>query len=191
MISNTHILSDTDNAILAACVGKALKYIEGRDSSDFFGKSYPMLNEVARLVFDKNNLVEIRCNYVKVDIAEDSWDDTGAFSAATDKSTIWLPEDKHLTKIPVNKTIEGIIAVNDYDELSNDGRLVSSFAFTNAIALNLGDEYLVFTMDYFAEDVINVNRGPKLDELLPKNMGSWYEAPGWNDEFRRELVKIA
>lgn len=190
MLSNECLLTDEDKTALTSCLNKTLKYIEGRDLSNPFGKNYPMLSEAARLAFTDGSIVELHCDYVTVNMTEDFWDDTGAFSVLASESPIWLPEGEKLTKVSIGKTINGIVLVNDYDKLSEGDRLVSTFAFTNAIVLDLSDEYLVFSMDYVAEDVINVNRGPELEALLPENMGSWYEKPGWNDEFHRELVKI-
>lgn len=190
MINNDHLLTGDDRGILASCIGKTLKRIEGRDFSDFYGKSHPMLNGIARLIFSDNSVVELHCDYVEVSIAGDFWDDTGTFSAKEGSSDIWLPDGESLVKIPIRKAIDGVVLVNDYDKLSEGDRPVSTFAFTNAIALDLGDEHLVFSMDYFDEDTININRGPELEALLPENMGSWYEKDGWNDEFRRELVTI-
>ena len=190
MIDNNHILTNQDRAVLVSCIGKTIKRIEGRDFSDFYGKSHPMLNGIARLIFSDSSVVELHCDYVEVSIAGDFWDDTGAFSVKEESSDIWLPDGESPVTIPIRKAIRGIALLNDYDKLSERDRLVSTFAFTNAVALNLGDEHLVFSMDYFDEDTININRGPELEALLPENMGSWYEKDGWNDEFRRELVTI-
>lgn len=80
-------------------------------------------------------------------------------------------------------------AVNDKGcghELADDKKEERP-AFAKAVLLRAGLEHNSFCMDDFGEDAIVVRRGFDPDELVPDDPGSWYDEPGWIDEYERKI----
>ncbi len=122
--------------------------------------------------------------------AEGAWDDAGAYSFGPAEGDVWLPEGVEPFKLPIGREIDGVSLVNDYDVLRRGGDEIGTFAFTKAVLLRTGLEHIAFSMDDFCEDAIVVRRGFDPDELVPDGSGSWYDEPGWTDDYERRVEAL-
>ena len=185
--NNDYIIPAEGRSLLASLPGRKLKSIEGYryDLAPVEGKV--TFYAVARLHMEDGESYDLRVRLVRIDIAADFWDDAGAYSFGRSEGDIWLPEGVSPFKLPIGRKIEGVSLVNDYDVLVHDGEKEDTFAFTKAVLLRTGLEHIALSMDDFCEDAIVVRRGFDPDELVPDGSGSWYDEPGWTDEYEREI----
>ncbi len=176
--------------LLASLLGRKLKYVEGYryDLNPVEGKT--TFYAVARLHMEDGESYDLRVRLARIDIAADFWDDAGVYSFGRAEGDIWLPEGVETFKLPIGREIDGVLLVNDYDVLMHGGRKEGEFAFTKAVLLRTGLDHIAFSMDDFSEDAIVVRRGFDPDELVPDGSGSWYNEPGWTDEYERKLEAL-
>ena len=187
MTDYDYIIPVEDRRLLASLSGRKLKSIEGYRYDLTPVDKMTTFYAVARLHMEDGDSYDLRIRLVRVDITPDFWDDAGVYSFARAESDIWLPEGVESFKLPIGREIDGVSLVNDYDVLMHDGRKEGEFAFTKAVLLRTGLEHIAFFMDDFCEDAIVVSRGINPDELVPDGSGSWYDEPGWDDEYERKL----
>lgn len=116
--------------------------------------------------------------------------DAGAYSFTRSEGENWLPEGVESFKLLSGREIDSVLLANDYVVLMHDGRKVREFTFTKAVLLRTGLEYVAFSMDDFSEDAIVRRRGFDPDVLAPDGSGSWYDKPGWTDEYGRKFEAI-
>ena len=187
MADHDYIIPAEGRSLLASLPGRRLVSIEGYryDLAPVEGKT--TFYSVARLHMEDGESYDLRVSLVRVDIAADFWDDAGAYSFGRSEGDIWLPEGVSPFKLPIGREIDGVSLVNDYDALMYDGVNESTFAFTKAVLLRTGLEHIALSMDDFCEDAIVVRRGFDPDELVPDGSGSWYDEPGWTDEYERKF----
>lgn len=185
-----YVISTDGKSLLASLLGRRLKSIEGYryDLEPVEGKA--TFYAVARLHMEDGESYDLRVRLVRVDIATDFWDDAGAYSFGRAEGEIWLPDGVEPFKLPIGREIDGVLLVNDHDVLMHDGRKECEFTFTKAVLLRTGLEHIAFSMDDFSDDAIVVRRGFDPDALVPDGSGSWYDKPGWIDEYERELEAI-
>lgn len=177
-------------SLLSSLLGRRLKSVEGYryDLVPIEGKT--TFYAVARLHMEDGGSYDLRIKLVRVDIATDFWDDAGAYSFGRAEGEVWLPEGVESFKFPIGRVIDDVLLANDYDVLMHDGRKEGEFTFTKPVLLRTGLEYIAFSMDDFSEDVIVVRRGFDPDALVPDGSGSWYDKPGWTDEYERKFETI-
>ncbi len=185
-----YVISAEGRSLLMSLLGRKLKSIEGYrcDLVPVEGKT--TFYAVARLHMEDGKSYDLRVRLVRVDIASDFWDDAGAYSFGRAEGEIWLPEGVEPFKLPIGRVIEGVLLTNDYDALMHDGRKEGEFTFTKAVLLRTSLEHIAFSMDDFSEDAIVVRRGFDPDALVPDGSGSWYDKPGWTDEYERKLEAL-
>lgn len=185
-----YVISVEGRSLLSSLLGRRLKSVEGYryDLVPIEGKT--TFYAVARLHMEDGGSYDLRIKLVRVDIATDFWDDAGAYSFGRAEGEVWLPEGVESFKLPIGRVIDDVLLANDYDVLMHDGRKEGEFTFTKAVLLRTGLEYIAFSMDDFSEDAIVVRRGFDPDALVPDGSGSWYDKPGWTDEYERKFETI-
>lgn len=190
MADYDYLVSENEKALLGTLCGRKLKDIEGYRFDLVRKEDKTTFYTMARLNLEDGSRYDLRLHFVRVDITESFWDDVGAFSFSEAKGDIWLPEGVKTFRLPINGMIGEVALVNDYDTLMHGAERAATFAFTKAVLLRTGLEYVAFAMDDFCEDAIVVRRGFDPDELVPDGSGSWYENPGWTDEYSRKLERL-
>ncbi len=190
MNNHDHIMPAEGRGLLASLLGRKLKSVEGYryDLTPVEGKT--TFYAVARLHMEDGESFDLRVGLVRVDIAEGAWDDAGAYSFGPAEGDVWLPEGVEPFKLPIGREVDGVSLVNDYDVLRRGGDEIGTFAFTKAVLLRTGSEHIAFSMDDFCEDAIVVRRGFDPDELVPDGSGSWYDEPGWTDDYERRVEAL-
>lgn len=187
MTNHNRLISDKGKALLGSLRGKTLKSIEGYrydlDPSD----DETTLYSVARLHMEDGSAYDLQVALIRVDIAEDLWDDVGTYSFKHAEGDIWLPEGIKSFKLPICRKVDEAILVNDYDVLAHEGKEENPFEFTKGVLFQAKLEYIALAIDDFGEDAIIIRRGFDLKELAPDGSGSWYDEPGWTDEYSRKL----
>ncbi|WP_085831221.1 hypothetical protein [Collinsella vaginalis] len=181
MVDHNHLIPNEDRAILGTLRGKTLENIEGYRYDLALSEEKTTFYSVARLHMEDGSAYDLRLRLVRVDITGDSWDDVGTYAFGRAEGDIWLPEGVAAFKLPIHRKIDEVILVNDYDELMHGDVKESSFAFTKAVLLRTGLEYIALAIDDFGEDVIVVRRGFDSEKLVPDGSGSWYDEPSWTD----------
>ncbi len=189
MISHDHLIPNEGKALLSELRGERLEYVEGYRIDFDEHDEKTTLHGVARLHFGCGEY-DLRVGYVHVDIADDFCDDVGALSFAEADGDIWVPEGVDAYRLRVGREIDEVLLANDYDILTRNGEPASSFAFTKAVLFRSGLDHIAFAIDDFSEDAVVVRRGFDPDELVPDGSGSWYEEPGWSDEYSREFERL-
>jgi hypothetical protein len=190
MTNHDYIISAESRSLLASLLGRKLKSIEGYRYDLAPVERKTTFYAVCRLHMEDGESYDLRVRLVRIDIAADFWDDAGAYSFTRAEGNIWLPEGVEPFKLPIGREIDGVFLVNDYDVLTHDGKKEGEFAFTKAVLLRTGLEHIAFSMDEFSEDAIVVRRGFDPDELVPDGSGSWYDEPGWTDNYERRLETL-
>ena len=190
MADYDYIIPAEGRSLLASLLGRKLKCIEGYryDLKPVEGKT--TFYAMARLHMEDGESYDLRIKLVRIDIVEGFWDDAGAYSFQRAEGDIWLPEGIEPFKLPINREIDGAFLVNDYDVLKHGGKKEGAFAFTKAVVLRTGLDHIVFSADDFSEDAIVVRRGFDPVELVPDGSGSWYDEPGWYDEYERKIEAL-
>ena len=176
--------------LLGTLRGKTLESIEGYRYDLTPCAEQTTFYSVARLHMKDGDAYDLRVKPIRVDIAPDLWDDVGVYSFDRAKGDIWLPEGVKAFKLPIRRTIDEVVLVNDRDELIHEGRKESTFAFTKAVLLRTSLEFIALAIDDFIEDSIVVRRGFSPEELVPAGAGSWYDEPGWTDNYSREYEHL-
>lgn len=185
-----YLISDESKRLFASLATRKLKAIEGyrydlnpkEDKVTFYA--------VVRLHLEDGDAYDLGVSFVRVDIAEDFWDDVGVFSFDKAEGSIWVPEGIETFSIAVEKYIDEVILVNDYDLLKHNGIQKGYFAFTKGILFRSGSTYIAFAIDDFCEDSIVVRNGDIPEVLVPSVTGGWYDEPGWTDEYKRLFETI-
>ena len=190
MTDYTHIISNEDKNLLAGLRGKTLEYVEGYRNDFDNSSERTSLYSTARLHFGSGNTYDLRVKLIRVDFADNLWDDVGVYSFSHAEGGIWLPEGVKAFKLPICRTIDEIVLVNDYDELMHGSEMEATFAFTKAVLFRTGLEYIALAIDDFMEDSIIVRRGFNPEKLIPDGSGSWYEEPGWTDNYSRKYESL-
>ena len=190
MTSHDHLIPNEGRMLLETLRGKTLESIEGYryDLSPREGEI--TFYSVARLHMKDGDAYDLRVKPIRVDIAADLWDDVGVYSFDHAEGDIWLPEEVKAFKLPIRRTIDEVVLVNDRDELMHEGRRESAFAFTRAVLLRTGPGYIALAIDDFIDDSIIVRRGINPEELVPAGSGSWNDEPGWTDDYSREYERL-
>lgn len=179
------LISSEGRSLLRALCGRTLESIEGYRCDFALSEDKTTFYSVARLHMADGDAYDLRVELVRVDITGETWDDVGKYSFERAEGGIWLPEGVKAFKLNVQRRIERVVLANDFDELFHAGLKTRSFAFTRAVLFQSGLEYLSLSVDDFSEDAIVVQRGFDLKELVPDGSGSWYDEPGWTDNYSR------
>lgn len=187
MTEYNYLIPNEDKTLLAALRGETLDSIEGYRFDLVPSTEKTTFYSTARLCMDNGDMYDLQVRFVHIDITKDFWDDVGAYSFERANGGIWLPKGASTFKLPIHRTIDDVLLVNDYDALLHKGEKVGTFAFTKAVLLRTGLEYISLAMDDFCEDAIVVSRGFDPDGLVPDGSGSWYDEPGWTDRYSRKF----
>lgn len=189
MASYDHLISNEGKNLLRKLCGKRLEFIQGHRVELLDDGERVTFHSVARLHFDDGKAFDLHARFVHVDIAEEFWDDVGALSFGEAEGDIWLPEGVEAFKLPIGRVIDEVVLANDYDVLKHGEAEESSFAFAKAVLLRTGLEHIALSLDDFCEDAIVVRRGFDPEKLVPDGSGSWYDEPGWTDDYERRFER--
>ena len=190
MNNHQHVITAREKRWLSALYGKTLKLIEGYRFDFDHDDNKTTFYSTARLHMKDGGAYDLKTTFVHVDITDDFWDDVGEFHFGSATGDIWAPEGIDTFKLTINRKIDEVLLVNDHDVLKHGEEVVGRFAFTKAILLRSGESYISLAMDDFCEDAIVVRTGRDRASLVPDDSGSWYEKPGWTDDYTRAYESI-
>ena len=81
------------------------------------------------------------------------------------------------SSFPVKKEIRSVTLFGERIDVYGEGDLVASVEFTQAIAFDLGDEFLVLDKETWFGETISIKRGTSLEGLIYDDAKNWEDDP--------------
>ena len=105
-----------------------------------------------------------------------------------------LEASSEATSFSLNKEIRSMTLFNERIDVYGEGDLVASVEFTQAIAFDLGDEFLVLDKETWFGETISIKRGTSLEGLIYDDAKNWEddpeEQPTTHYEVRTERLRL-
>lgn len=119
--------------------------------------------------------------------SEDDVDEFGCMSVTEgEPETLEVRQASPQTTVrPVGKTVTGVAVVDQAVDLHERGQWAARVETTQAVALQLGDEWLLLDRECWFSDMIAIKSGPDLPSLLYDDAPNWEVDPDErpNDRF--------
>lgn len=149
-----------------------------------------------RLYFNEGDL-DITATMQGIDYTGDgTFDDDEAFLALeAAKGTIESVSEVAGSELRTNfdKTVKRVLIVQDMIDSYENGELTFKMTFPQAIALDLGDEYLCIDKQNGPWAMVTVKRDKDLHKIIYNLSDIWtktHEDPTLHNEFRQEIIEL-
>lgn len=178
-----------------------LNYLSAMKNKNLVAEGHvPINGNVAfgrlRLYFDEGDL-DITATMQDIDYTGDgTFDDDEAFLALeAAEGTIESVSEVAGSELRTNfdKTVKRVLIVQDTIDSYENVELTFKMTFPQAIALDLGDEYLCIDKKDGPWAMITVSRGEDLNNLIYDLSEDWEnddETPALHNEFRQEIIEL-
>lgn len=98
------------------------------------------------------------------------------------------------TTFSVNKVIGDIYVINNLIDIYGDGSLVAKLEYPQAVAFDIGSQFIMFDKEVWFSETIVLKRGNDIKEMLYDESVNWEddleEDPSTHFEFRNEIIKL-
>ena len=168
-------LSDESAALLMQSIGSRIVSLDAAIVA-----SDNIAWNVVRITFDSFAL-DVRCDLEDRTISEDSeTEEYGVLSVllASDEPLVVNGTSARTLTCPVEAVVKDVLVLDGRVDAFWDGEQVNSRVFTQAIGFKLGEyDWLVLDKETWFGDMIAINRGERLDELVRDSSIDWEKDP--------------